>query len=118
MLRGSSARPHGQGMQQTQEPLQGIFVDEATLITAMCAMKAAHNTTMMRKEAHCRVPFQLSLISCANKAEYLPVEPASFMPVMNVKLFVPVVCVPSTSANRPMELNGNRKKKAKEKGMQ
>lgn len=55
---------------------------------------------------------ELSLISCANKAEYLPVKPASYISVVIVKLFVPVVSVPSTTANHPIVLNGNKKSHA------
>ena len=50
------------------------------------------------------------MFSGASKAEYLPVNPASYMSVEIVKLFVAVTRVPSPSANHPMVLNGNLKK--------
>lgn len=44
------------------------------------------------------------------RLEYLPVKPASYMSGVIVKLFVPVVRVPSLSANHSAVLNGNKKK--------
>lgn len=97
------------GKQHIQQSLLGVdLVLRANWLQLNVIMKTIHSNGFTEENNWI---VQLSLISCAIKAEYLPVKPASYMSVMNVKLFVPVICVPSTSANHPIVLNGNLKEK-------
>lgn len=99
------------GMKQTQVSPQGICNDETTLTSGeYYHKKIKHYMALMRKKLFCCLCFIWLWSAVPKKTLILTCKTARCVSVVIVKLFAPVVYVPTPSANNPIAFNGNKKK--------